>query len=236
MKDITEVRQRLFSLQDLKYREFHSSLIPTVDRNRIIGVRMPALRRLVKELAAHTEVTEAFLSELPHYYYEENNIHGLLIAGMKDFSQCVEELEQFLPYIDNWATCDLLVPKVFQGRQEELLPYIERWLASDHPYTVRFGIKMLMDFYLDRCFSPKYLSMVASVKSDEYYVRMMIAWYFATALAKQWEAAAVYFAEPGGDGRPALDRWTHNKAIQKAIESFRITPEQKVYLRTLKVK
>jgi len=231
MKNITEeVRCQLFALQDLKYKDFHGALMPTVDRNRIIGVRMPALRRLVKELAVHPEETGSFLTELPHYYYEENNVHGLLIAGMKDFDQCVEELEQFLPYIDNWATCDLLVPKIFAGKQEELLPYIEKWIKSDHPYTVRFGIKMLMDFYLDGGFSPKYLSMVASVRSDEYYVRMMIAWYFATALAKQWDAAIVYLKEP------VMDRWTHNKAIQKAIESFRITPEKKVYLRTLKVK
>lgn len=236
-----KVRKRLFALQDLKYKEFHSKLMPSVNSEAVIGVRTPALRKLVKELGRERELVSQFMGELPHLYYEENNVHGVLIAGMKDFEDCIAALNQFLPYIDNWATCDMLVPKVFKGRQKELLPHIERWLASDHTYTIRFGMKMLMDFYLDEEFSAKYLRVVSSVKSEEYYVNMMIAWYFATALAKQWDAAAMYFAEPGGedaDGevRPVLEKWTHNKAIQKAIESFRITPEQKDYLRTLKIK
>lgn len=230
------VRQRLMALQDLKYKNFHSALMPTVDRELVIGVRMPALRKLVKELEKEPELVSAFLADLPHHYYEENNVHGCLIAGRKDFEQCMEELERFLPYIDNWATCDLLVPKIFKHHREELLPFIVRWLGSDHPYTVRFAMKMLMDFYLEDGFDRRYPAMVAAVQSDEYYVKMMAAWYFATALAKQWDAVIPYFKEPGADGRPELSRWTHNKAIQKAIESFRITPEQKAYLRTLKKK
>ena len=232
----TEIRQRLFALQDLKYRDFHGALIPTVEQDRIIGVRMPALRGLVKDLKKEPELVREFMDRLPHQYYEENNVHGCLIAGCRDFETCIGQLTDFLPYMDNWATCDMLVPKVFAKHLDRLLPYIEVWLASDHPYTVRFGMKMLMDFYLDDDFVAKYPAMAASVKSDEYYVNMMIAWYFATALAKQWDGVIGYFAEPGEDGRPVLDKWTHNKAVQKAIESYRITDEQKAYLRTLKIK
>ncbi len=236
-----EIRQRLFALQDLKYRDFHGSLMPTVDRDDVIGVRMPALRQLAKDISRNPEVVSDFMASLPHRYYEENTLHAVLIAGMKDFGTCISALETFLPHMDNWATCDVLVPKVFAGHREELLPYITEWLASGHTYTIRFGMKMLMDFYLDGAFSTKYPRMVASVHSEAYYVNMMIAWYFATALAKQWDGVIGYFAEPGGmdgDGmkRPVLDKWTHNKAIQKAIESYRITPEQKAYLRTLKIK
>lgn len=232
----TEIRQRLFALQDLKYRDFHGGLMPTVERDRIIGVRMPALRALVKELKQEPELVCEFMDSLPHYYYEENNVHGCLIAGCRDFDICIAQLTEFLPHMDNWATCDMLVAKIFAKYRSGLLPYIEEWLASDHPYTVRFGMKMLMDFYLDDGFDAKYPAMVASVRSDEYYINMMIAWYFATAMAKQWDGVIGYFAEPGGDGRPVLDKWTHNKAIQKAIESYRITDEQKAYLRTLKIK
>ena len=233
---VNEIRQRLFALQDLKYRDFHGALMPTVNRGTIIGVRMPSLRALVKEISRQPELVYEFMGSLPHQYYEENNVHGCLIAGCRDFETCITQLTDFLPYMDNWATCDMLVPKIFAKHRSRLLPYIETWLASDHPYTVRFGMKMLMDFYLDDAFEAKYSAMVASVKSEEYYVNMMIAWYFATALAKQWDAVIGYFAEPGGDGRPALDKWTHNKSIQKAIESYRITDEQKAYLRTLKIK
>ena len=233
---VNEIRQRLFALQDLKYRDFHGALIPTVDRNTVIGVRVPALRNLVKNLSQEPELIRVFMDSLPHEYYEENNVHGCLIAGCRDFETCITQLTDFLPYMDNWATCDMLVPKIFAEHRSQLLPYIETWLASDHPYTVRFGMKMLMDFYLDDAFEAKYPAMVSSVKSEEYYVNMMIAWYFATALAKQWDAVIGYFAEPGGDGSPVLDKWTHNKAIQKAIESYRITDEQKAYLRTLKIK
>lgn len=237
----TIIRQRLFALQDLKYRDFHGALMPTIDRENVIGVRMPAMRQLVKELKTEPELVRGFMDSLPHRYYEENTLHAVLIAGGRDFDETLRELDAFLPYMDNWATCDVLVPKIFAKHREQLLPHIEGWIASGHAYTVRFGIKMLMDFYLDDGFCAKYPRMTASVRSEEYYVNMMIAWYVATALAKQWDAVIGYFAEPGGedaDGekRPVLDRWTHNKAIQKAIESYRITDEQKAYLRTLKIK
>ena len=232
----TEIRRQLFALQDLKYRDFHGALMPTVERERIIGVRMPALRKLVKENSRNPELVREFMASLPHRYYEENNVHGCLIAGCRDFETCIAQLTEFLPYIDNWATCDLLEPKIFAKHRSQLLPHIEGWLATGHTYTVRFGMKMLMDFYLDDAFLAKYPPMVASVRSDEYYVNMMIAWYFATALAKQWDGVIGYFEEPGGEGRPVLEKWTHNKAIQKAIESYRITDEQKAYLRTLKIK
>lgn len=233
---VMKIRQNLFALKDLKYRDFHSALMPTVDPDTVIGVRMPDLRRLVKELSREPELVCDFMKCLPHQYYEENNVHGCLIAACNDFQQCLDQLEDFLPYIDNWATCDMLVPKVFASHRGELLLHIKMWLASDHPYTVRFGMKMLMDFYLDDGFSSKYPEMVAAVTSEEYYVRMMTAWYFATALAKQWDSVIGYFEEPGRDGRPVLEKWTHNKAIQKAIESYRITDEQKAYLRKLKIK
>ena len=232
---VTEIRQRLLALQDLKYRDFSAMLMPTVDKETVIGVRTPELRKLSKVMAKDCEICQ-FMSTLPHEYYEENNLQGMIIEQEKDFERCISLLNEFLPYVDNWSTCDLISPKVFRNHTAELLPYIKRWMASEHTYTCRFGMKMLMDFYLDDAFQPNYPAMVASVKSEEYYVNMMIAWYFATALAKQWDAVIGYFAEPGGDGRPALDKWTHNKAIQKAIESYRITDEQKAYLRTLKIK
>lgn len=223
------IQERLFELQDLSYRDFHSRLMPTIDKAKIIGVRTPALRKLAKELKG-SETAEAFLKILPHTYYEENNLHGFLVEAMKDYDKCIEEVDRFLPYIDNWATCDLMSPKVFKEHLPELLEMIRRWIASDDTYTVRFGIEMLMSFYLDDAFEMEYPGMVAAVRSEEYYVRMMIAWYFATALAKQWDAVIPYIEEQ------KLDTWSHNKTIQKAIESYRITDEQKAYLRTLKVK
>lgn len=226
---MTRVQEQLFSMQDLGYRDFHSRLMPTVDKARVIGVRTPQLRKFAKEFAKTPEAAE-FLRQLPHTYYEENNLHGFLIAGMKDFDECLAAMEEFLPYIDNWATCDLISPKVFQKHLPKLLLSIRRWIRSDRPYTVRFGIGMLMSFYLDEAFEPEYPELVASVRSEEYYVNMMIAWYFATALAKQYEAALPYI-----EGR-RLDLWCHNKAIQKSVESYRITPEQKDYLKTLKWK
>lgn len=202
--------------------------MPTVDPDTVIGVRMPALRKLAKDFAETPEAAE-FLQALPHRYYEENNLHGLLISAMRDYGEAVAALDAFLPCVDNWATCDLIRPKVFQKHLPELLEKIEVWLASDRTYTVRFGLEMLMTCYLDDAFCPEYLELAAGVRSGEYYVNMMIAWYFATALAKQYDAALPYLRER------RLDPWTHNKAIQKAIESCRVTDEQKVYLRILKV-
>ena len=230
MADINErIRERLFELQDLKYRDFNSSLIPTVDKETVIGVRTPQLRKLAKELSKDPDI-ENFLRTLPHKYFEENNLHGLIIEAMKYYDRCVAEMKLFLPYIDNWANCDIISPKIFKKHLPELLDEIKVWIGSDHTYTVRFGIEMLMSFYLDDEFKPEYPEMVVGVKSEEYYVNMMIAWYFATALAKQYDAVLPIIEEK------RLEKWTHNKAIQKSVESYRITPEQKVYLKTLKIK
>lgn len=228
-KVIEAVQERLFEMQDIEYRDFHAKLMPTINKDVIIGVRTPALRKFAREYGK-TADAKIFMTALPHTYYEENNLHGFLIEGMKDYSQCVDALDQFLPYVDNWATCDLMAPKVLKKHLPELELKIDEWLASDHTYTIRYGIGMLMRFYLDEAFKPEYLNKVAGVKSEEYYVRMMTAWYFATALTKQYQAALPYIEEV------RLEKWTHNKAIQKAIESYRITDEQKKYLRTLKVK
>ena len=222
-----EITAKLFELQDLEYREFHSNLVPTKDPDAIIGVRVPHLRKLAKELIKEMDVTP-FLKELPHQYNEENVLHEFFIEAIKDYDECLLELNQFLPYVDNWAVCDSLKPKVFKKHLDELVDEIQGWIESTQTYTIRFGIEMLMNFYLDEKFSAKYLDMVAGVKSEEYYVNMMIAWYFATALAKQYDAT-IKIIEAG-----VLDKWTHNKTIQKAIESYRITPEQKEYLRGLK--
>lgn len=222
-----EILQRLFALQDLEYRDFQAKLMPTVDKSTIIGVRTPELRRLAKEFAKREGVA-AFLDELPHRYYDENNLHGFLLCEEKDFGRVIARLDAFLPYVDNWATCDLLSPKVFKKYKAELLPHIRRWLASDQVYTVRFGIEMLMSHYLDEDFTPEYFDWVAVLRSEEYYVNMMIAWYFATALVKQYDTALPILLEQ------RLMPWTHNKIIQKAIESYRITDEQKAYLRSLK--
>ncbi len=227
--DRTEIQKELFDLQDEKYREFSGSLMPTVDPERVIGVRTPDLRKLAKKLAKKQDIDE-FLRCLPHQYYEEDNLHGFIIEGMKDYEACVQAMDAFLPYIDNWATCDLISPKVFKKHLPELLDKIREWIASDRVYTIRFGIGMLMSFYLDDAFAPEYLEMVCSVRSEEYYVNMMIAWYFATALAKQYDAAVPYIEEK------RLEAWTHNKAIQKSVESRRITEEQKNYLRSLKIR
>lgn len=221
---MTEIQTRLFELQDLSYRDFHSALMPTIDPDTVIGVRIPALRKLAREL----QDTGMFLEELPHRYYEENNLHGFLIAGIRDFGTCVAEVERFLPYVDNWATCDSLRPRCFAGHKEELLLHIRSWMKSEHPYAVRFAMEMLMVHYLDGDFAPEYPALVAGVVSEEYYVNMMSAWYFATALAKQYGAVIGYLE------KNRLPAWVHNKTIQKAVESYRISPEQKEYLRTLK--
>lgn len=223
------VQERLFAMQDPQYQAFQRRLMPTVDPETVIGIRTPELRKFARAFAKTPEAAE-FLKRLPHNYYEENNLHGFLIEAMKDYGQAVAALDAFLPYVDNWATCDLMRPKVFQKHLPELLADIRRWMASDQTYTIRFGIEMLMTFYLDGQFRPEYLDWVAAVESREYYVNMMIAWYFATALAKRYGDTLPYIENR------RLDPWTHNKAIQKALESYRITDEQKAYLRTLKVK
>lgn len=227
MEPVQEIRDRLFALQDPEYRLFQSKLMPTVDPARVIGVRIPDLRKLSRELAG-TEQAAAFVRQLPHDYYEENNLHGFLIASLRDYGETVAALESFLPHVDNWATCDLLHPRAFDKRPEALPDQLFRWLQSDRTYTVRFAMGMLMSLYLDEAFRPEYADWVARVKSEEYYVNMMAAWYFATALAKRWDDVFPYLTDH------RLPVWRHNKAIQKAIESRRISPEQKQILRSLK--
>lgn len=222
------IQKRLLELQDMAYGDFHSRLMPTVDREKIIGVRTPALRKLARELKGSREAEE-FLGILPHTYYDENNLHGFLIEFIKDFDECVAEVERFLPYVDNWATCDLMSPKIFKKHLPELLIHIRSWLVSGETYTIRYGIGMLMAHYLGDAFESEYPAMVAGVRSEEYYVNMMIAWYFATALAKQWDAVIPYLEDK------KLAAWVHNKTIQKACESLRIKDSQKIYLKTLKV-
>lgn len=219
--------ETLFSMQDLKYRDFHSALMPTVDKEKVIGVRVPALRKFAKSIYGTPEAEE-FLHSLPHTYYEENNLHAFLIELNGDYEKTLLLLEEFLPYIDNWATCDMLTPKCFKKHltAEKCI----EWMNSTHPYTVRFGIEMLMKLFLDEKFSPEYLELVASVKSEHYYVKMMIAWYFATALSKQYESTIPIFNDK------LLPVWEHNKAIQKAVESLRITKDQKELLKNLKIK
>ena len=223
------VQKELFVLQDLKYRDFHAKLIPSVDKEKVIGIRTPALRAYAKKFGKKEEAKQ-FLEILPHQYYEENNLHGLLIEQIKDYDICLEELERFLPYIDNWATCDMLAVKVVKKHLDTFIDEVYRWMESDHAYTIRFGISMLMRYYLEDAFQMEYPEKVAQIRSEEYYVNMMCAWYFATALAKQYDKILPFIE------KQKLDVWTHNKTIQKAIESYRITPEQKEYLRGLKIK
>lgn len=227
MLDIEKLEEQLFEMQDLKYRDFNSKLLPGIDKETLIGIRTPALRKFTKEFAKTPEAEE-FLQILPHRYYEENNMHMMIVTGIKDYETCLAEVKKFLPYINNWATCDLPAPKCFAKHREELLPEIRSWIASGETYTIRYGVGMLMSLYLDEAFAPEYLELAASVRSEEYYVNMMIAWYLATALAKQWEAAIPYLEER------RLPEWVHRKTIQKAVESYRITPEQKVYLKSLR--
>lgn len=222
------ITRELFGLQDLKYATGQKNIIPTVDPERIIGVRTPALRTLAKKLYG-TREAEDFIRDLPHRYFDEDQLHAFIISLEKVFDKCVAEVENFLPYIDNWATCDQLSPGVFRKDPEKLLPYIRKWIRSEETYTIRFGAGMLMEHFLGPNFRTEYADMVAGIESEEYYVNMMRAWYFATALAKQYEAVIPYIEQK------KLDDWTHNKAIQKSIESYRITDEQKNYLRTLKV-
>ena len=214
------IREQLFALQDREYQKFQQKLIPNLAPDRIIGVRTPELRRLAKQISD----AEGFKKELPHAYFEEDQLHSFLLAEGKDFNKTVEEVEAFLPYVDNWATCDQLRPRVFAKHREDLLPHVHRWITSGEPYTVRFGLEMLMLHYLDDTFDPAFLEEAACVQSDEYYVKMMVAWYFATALAKQYDATLPYITQH------RLEKWTHNKTIQKAVESYRVLPEHKEIL------
>ena len=234
------ILSRLFAMQDVKYRDFQSKLIPNVPPDLFIGIRTPDLRKYARELYKEEKdpaagsirqdsFLEAFLEDLPHQYFDENQLHAFVISEEKNFDVCIARIERFLPFADNWATCDQLSPKVFKKNRDALLPCLKKWISSDHTYTVRFAIGMLMQHYLDDAFDPSYPELIASVQSEEYYVRMMIAWYFATALAKQYDAVLPFLEER------RLDPWTHNRTIQKAVESYRITPEQKTYLRSLKI-
>ena len=224
-----EIVAELFRLQDKDYARMQTRIIPSVSPDRIIGVRTPALRDFAKRLSKDQDVGE-FLACLPHQYFDEDQLHAFIISLTKSFDECIAEVEAFLPYIDNWATCDQLSPKAFKKEPQKLLPYIQDWIKSEKTYTVRFAIGMLMQHFLDDAFDTKYADMAADVRSTEYYVNMMIAWYFATALAKQYELVLPYLENK------RLTDWVHNKAIQKSIESYRITDEQKAYLRTLKVR
>ena len=226
---MTEIQELLFAKQDTNYRDFQAPLFPSIGKEKMIGVRTPELKKLAKELYGK-EVATKFIETLPHQYFDENQLHAFLISSIKDYQTCLKEVEKFLPYIDNWGTCDQLSPKVFAKHKEELIISIKKWLKSKHTYTVRFAIGMLMQHYLDESFKEEYLEMVANIKSEEYYINMMIAWYFATALAKQWDSSIKYIKEK------KLSPWVNNKTIQKAVESYRINDEQKVFLRNLKIK
>ena len=226
---IDEIRKELKKLQDIGYRKMQVTIIPTVSADSIIGVRTPALRQLAKEFSKREDIS-AFLEDLPHKYFEENQLHAFILSGMKDAENCIKLVDSFLPYVDNWATCDQMSPKVFKKHKELLLEYVNKWIGSGHTYVKRFAIGMLMEHFLDEDFKTSYLTKVSKIRSEEYYVNMMTAWYFATALAKQYEAALPFI-----EGQK-LDKWTHNKSIQKAVESYRITPEQKEYLKSLRRK
>lgn len=218
------IQKTLISMGEEEYKVFSSNLMPTVEKDRVIGIRIPVLRKYAKSL----ENFEDFLGELPHYYFEENNLHAFLIEREKNFDRCIERINAFLPYIDNWATCDSMKPKVLKKEPEKLLKYIKKWIKSKDVYAVRYAINLLMSYYLDDNFDEDFLKIVANISSDEYYINMMRAWYFATALAKRYKETLPYIENN------VLDIWTHNKTIQKSIESFRISKEQKQYLRTLK--
>ena len=230
-KAMKVLEERLFADRDEVYQKFHAALVPNLEPDKIIGVRTPQIRRIVKEIRRGklSGCREAdALSSLPHKYYEENQVHAFLINEIRDIKECVRQLDEFLPYVDNWATCDAIKPKVFKRKHSLVLEDIKRWISSEHSYTIRFGIGMLMAFFLDEDFSPQYLDMVSTVRHEDYYVKMMQAWYFATALAKQYDTAVIYLQEKW------LPVWVHNKTIQKAVESRRISDETKAYLKTLR--
>ncbi len=224
---VQDIQQELFRLRDQSYRDFQAKLIPSMDPDRMIGVRTPALRAYAKALLKEPSAEE-FLQALPHRYFDEDQLHAFLLSEIRDFDRCVGEVDRFLPYVDNWATCDQLSPTVFRKHKAELLDSVRIWLDAEETYTVRFAIGMLMQYFLDEQFEPAFLEMVASVRSEEYYIRMMVAWYFATALAKQYDAVIEYMT-----GRK-LDEWTHKKTIQKCVESYRVSDEHKEFLKSLR--
>lgn len=224
-----KLQKALFDNQDKEYRVFQQKLMPGIELENIIGVRLPVIRKIAKE-NAKTEDAKKFLDLLPHKYYDENQLHGFLINLIKDYDECVKRIDEFLPYVDNWAVCDSINPKMLSKHKEELIKDIKRWVSSKETYTIRHGIHMLMAFFLDSDFKKEYLEIPAKIVSEEYYVNMMIAWFFATALAKKWDATITYIEEK------KLPVWVHNKTIQKAIESYRVNEEHKQYLRTLKIK
>ena len=226
---IEEIRKELFEKQDMKYRDMQIKIIPNIDKDTIIGVRTPLLRSYAKQLSKRDDLN-IFLDDLPHKYFDENQLHAFIISEIRDYSKCLNEVDRFLPYVDNWATCDQMSPKIFKKNKQALLETVKQWIGSDKTYMIRFGIGMLMEHYLDEDFDLSYPEIVAGIRSDEYYINMMIAWYFATALAKQYDSILPFIKEK------RLDVWTHNKAIQKSVESYRITDEQKEYLKTLKIK
>ena len=221
------IKEKLFELQDIKYRDFQAKLVPNINSNMIIGVRTPDIRSLAKKMIKEDNY-KLFLEEVPHTYYEENLLHFFIVSLIKDFNECIKETEKFLPYVDCWPVSDQATPISFKKNHDKLLPYIKKWIKSKHIYTARFGIRMLMNEFLDDDFKEEYLLLVASIKSDDYYLKMMISWFFATSLAKQYDKTIIYLENK------KLDKWIHNKTIQKAIESYRITKEQKEYLKKLK--
>lgn len=224
---MNKIQKILFKYKDAKYAEFSASLTPGINKSNVIGVRVPNIRKIAKEFINDKDCAK-FLDELPHLYFDENMLHCVLISNIKDYDECIRRIEEFLPYVDNWAVCDIMSPKCFKKHKDELLKNIKKWIKSKHTYTCRFAIEMLMSHYLDEDFNPKYLELVSEVHSKEYYVNMMIAWYYATALAKKWDETIIYLQDL------KLDTWVHNKTIQKAIESNRITDSKKEYLKTLK--
>ena len=221
------IRERLLELKNEEYRQFTARLVPNIPAETIIGLKTPEMRAIAKEIFAGNYRDE-FLSELPHEYYEENLIHFFVISMIKDFEECVQKVEAFLPYVDCWPVSDQATPKAFRKNHEKLLPYIRKWISSEHVYTARFGIRMLMNEFLGEDFREEYLELVATKKGDDYYLKMMVAWYFATALAKRYDETLPYIENH------VLDEWTHRKAIQKAVESYRVTDEHKEYLKSLR--
>lgn len=225
---LNQIKKNLFKYQDKKYQKFESSLIPNVEKKLIIGVKTPILKNMAKEIIK-ADLSDKYIKMLPHKYFEENQIHSFIISESKDFDECIKNINNFLKYVDNWATCDQLCPKIFKKNKNQLLIHIKKWINIKKTYYIRFGIKMLMSHFLDEDFDKKYLKIVSSIQSDEYYVNMMIAWYFATALAKQYDDTIVYLE------KYKLSPWVHNQTIKKAIESYRVSEKNKKYLKSLKM-